>query len=59
MPTKKITAASIRQSIATAKSLPTNQHGRTIGQNLKQTLDKVKSVPATTGTGLIDQKGTN
>lgn len=56
---KKITAASLQQTIAAAKTKPTNPAmGRTIRQNINQSLDRVSSAPATRGTGIINQKGT-
>jgi hypothetical protein len=55
LPSKKFTADQIRQNLATAKKLPTNKQGRTIGQNVKQSLDRVRRVPDAGGTGLINQ----
>jgi hypothetical protein len=57
MPSKKITAADLRQAVTAAKGLPTNKQGRSIKLNVMQSLDRVKSVPATVGTGLCNQKG--
>jgi len=57
MPTPKATAASVRESITAAKTKPVNPaKGRTIGQNVKQSLARVLNVPATEGTGTINAK---
>jgi hypothetical protein len=57
-PRKKITASALRQAVAIAKSRPLDPaRGRTIAQNIRQSLQLVQSVPATEGTGLCNQKG--
>jgi hypothetical protein len=51
MPSKKLTADQIRRNIATAKPTAPAKRGKTIGENIKFSLDRVLSVPKTTGTG--------
>jgi hypothetical protein len=54
MPTKRVSAPDLRQSIAAAKTKPINPaRGRTIWQNVKQSLNRVLSVPRTEGTGTL------
>jgi hypothetical protein len=56
MPSQRLTADQIRKNLAAAKSKPaTPAKGRTIGQNVKQSLDRVRRVPDAGGTGLINQ----
>ena len=52
MPTKRVSAAHIRQTVAGAKTKPTNPaKGRTIQQHLKQSLARILFVPRTEPAG--------
>jgi hypothetical protein len=51
MPSKKLTANQIRRNIATAKPAPAQ--GKSIGENLKFSLDRVLRIPDTRGTGTL------
>ena len=55
MPTKKYTADQVRRYIAVAKPNTKPARGKSIGENIKFSLDRVLDVPRNEGTGLIKE----